>query len=110
MRSCLRLLVTATPYLAYFVAGVIVCIAWQKARAWTVGRRSGGETQEEERPDVGEDLRALAKGGDHVLLTALRKRLGVADTKAVRKLLKAEEIPVRSGYPKGAQERSVAPR
>ncbi|MEV0526028.1 hypothetical protein AB0I66_21565 [Streptomyces sp. NPDC050439] len=100
----LRLIVTAVPYVAYFVAGVIVCVGWQKARAWIVGRRSGGdEADEEELPDVGEALRELSKGEQHVLLTALRKRLGVADTKTVRRLLKAERIDVRAGVrtPKG---------
>jgi hypothetical protein len=100
----LRLVVTYFPYIAYFVAGVIVCGAWQKARAWIVGRRSSGdEADEEEPPDVGEALRELSKGEHHVLLTALQKNLGVADTKAVRKLLKAEKIPARAGVrtPKG---------
>ncbi|MFD3574758.1 hypothetical protein [Streptomyces sp. NPDC058644] len=100
----LRLIVTAAPYAAYFVAGVIVCAAWQKARAWIGQRRSGDdEAEEEEQPDVGEALRKLGKGGQHVLLTGLRKELRVDDTKAVRKLLKAEKIRVRSGVrtPKG---------
>ncbi|MFE0132408.1 hypothetical protein ACFWY6_12675 [Streptomyces sp. NPDC059037] len=95
----LRLIVTAFPYAAYFVAGVITCTVWQRARAWLAKRRSGDveESAEEELPDVGEALRTLGEGGNHVLLTALRKELGVADTKAVRALLKAEKIRVRSG-------------
>lgn len=100
----LRLIVTRFPYVAYFVAGVIVCVGWQKARAWIVGRRSGGDEEtEEEPPDVGEALRKLGKGGQHVLLTGLRKELRVADTTTVRALLKAEKIRVRSGVrtPKG---------
>lgn len=94
----LRLIVTHFPYVAYFVAGVIVCVGWQKARAWIAGRRSSGEeADEEEPPDAGEALRELSKGEHHVLLTTLQKRLGVADTKAVRALLKAEEVRVRAG-------------
>lgn len=99
----LRLIVTHFPYVAYFVAGVIVCLAWQKARAWITRRRGDEAEAEEEEPDVGEALRDLSKGEHHVLLSALRKRLGVADTKAVRALLKAERIDVRAGVrtPKG---------
>ncbi|MEU4996567.1 hypothetical protein [Streptomyces sp. NPDC021622] len=100
-----RLVVTRVPYIAYFVAGVIACVVWQRARAWLTKRRGGDaeESEEQEPPDVGEALRALGKGGNHVLLTALRKELGVDDTKAVRALLKTEKIRVRSGVrtPKG---------
>lgn len=100
-----RLVVTRVPYAAYFVAGIIACALWQRARAWVARRRHNAdeESEQEEPPDVGEALRELSNGEHHVLLTALRKRLGVDDTKAVRKLLKAERIRVRSGVrtPKG---------
>lgn len=98
----LRALVTAAPYTAYFVAGVIVTAVWHKARAWRSKRR-GEDGDEEEEPDVVEALQYLGRNGDHVLLTQLQKRLGVADTKAVRRLLKAEKIRVRPGVraPKG---------
>lgn len=94
-----RQVVTAAPYVAYFVAGIVACAVWQRARAWVSKRRSGDceEVEEQEPPDVGEALRVLGKGGHHVLLTGLRKELGVADTKAVRALLKADGIRVRPG-------------
>jgi len=46
---------------------------------------------------VVEALQHLGRRGDSVLLTQLRKRLGAADTKAVKALLKAEGIRVRAG-------------
>lgn len=98
----LRVIVRAAPYTAYFVAGVIVTAAWHKARAWR-SRRHGEDGDEEEEPDVAEALRYLSRNGDHVLLTQLQKHVGAKDTKAVRRLLKAEKIKVRPGVraPKG---------
>lgn len=99
----LRVVVTVAPYSAYFVAGVLVCLAWQRVRAWARGRSEGEGAADEDVPDVAEALRYLSRGGDHVLLTQLQKYLRAADTKAVRKLLKAEKIRVRDGVrtPKG---------
>ena len=95
----LKAVVTAAPYTAYFVAGVLACVAWQKARAWLGKRRDepAEEGQDEEEQDVAVALRELSGPGRNVLLTELKKKLGVADTKAVRSLLKAAGIRVRDG-------------
>jgi hypothetical protein len=94
----LRVIVTVAPYSAYFVAGVLVTVGWQRAAGWLRRRREDrGEPEDEEELDVVEALQYLGRNGDHVLLTQLRKRLGAKDTKAVRKLLKAEKIRVRPG-------------
>jgi hypothetical protein len=94
----LRVVVTVAPYSAYFVAGVLVCLGWQRVAGWLRRRREDREeAADEEEPDVVEALQHLGRNGDHVLLTQLRKRCGAADTKAVRKLLKAEKIRVRGG-------------
>lgn len=97
-----RLVVIRVPYVAYFVAGIIVGTVWQRARARLAKRREGDsgveeETEEAAPPDVAETLRLLSMGQHHVLLTSLQRSLGVADTKAVRKLLKADGIRVRPG-------------
>ena len=94
----LRVVVRAAPYTAYFVVGVLVTVGWQRAAGWLRHRRDDREeAEDEEEPDVVEALQHLGRNGDHVLLTQLRKRCGAADTKTVRKLLKAEKIRVRSG-------------
>jgi hypothetical protein len=94
----LRVVVTVAPYSAYFVAGVLVCLGWQRVAGWLRRRRENREeAADQEEPDVVEALQHLGRNGDHVLLTQLRKRCGAADTKAVRKLLKAEKIRVRGG-------------
>jgi hypothetical protein len=94
----LRVVVRAAPYTAYFVVGILVTVGWQRAAGWLRRRREGREEVEvEEEPDVVEALQHLGRNGDHVLLTQLRKRCGAADTKTVRKLLKAERIRVRDG-------------
>lgn len=95
----LKAVVTVAPYTAYFVAGILFCLGWQRARSWVAGRResAGEEDEEAEFPDVAEALMDLGRRGDSVLLTQLRKRLRVADTKAVKALLKDEGIRVRAG-------------
>jgi hypothetical protein len=94
----LRVVVMVAPYTAYFVVGVLVTVGWQRAVGWLRHRRDDrGEAEVEEEPDVVEALQHLGRNGDHVLLTQLRKRCGAADTKTVRKLLKAEKIRVRGG-------------
>lgn len=92
-------IVAAVPETAYIVVGILVCLGWQRARAWLAGRRETAEDEpdEEPGPDVAQALRALSGTGEHVLLTQLQKRLGVPDTKAVRALLKTAGIRVRSG-------------
>ncbi|REE62146.1 hypothetical protein BX257_4759 [Streptomyces sp. 3212.3] len=91
--------VAALPELAYVIVGILACRAWDKARAWYARRgRSNAEDQAQtEDLDVAAALRSLAGAGRNVLLTELRGELGVADTKAVRELLDAAGIRVRSG-------------
>lgn len=91
-------LVVAFPWIAYVLIGAGLAVGWQRAAAWARARKESEEGQaEEEQPDIVGALRQLGQKGDHVLLTQLRKQLGAADTKAVRKLLKAEKIRVRAG-------------
>jgi len=89
--------IVAFSYVAYFVAGVLSCWGWQRVAGWIEARGEDVEDEAEEEPDVVEALRYLGRDGDHVLLTQLQKRLGVKDTKAVRKLLKAAKISPRPG-------------
>jgi len=96
----MKAVITAVPYVAYFVAGLLVCHGWHRLGAWRARRRDGqteDEADEEETPDVVDALQHLGRGGNSVLLTQLRKRLRVADTKAVKALLKDEGIRVRAG-------------
>lgn len=91
----LKAVITVAPYTAYFVAGVLVCLAWQKAEAWLRKRRgepAEGE-QEEAKPDVAEALRRLIGDDKGVLLTRLRDDLKLPDTKAVKSLLNEAGIP-----------------
>ncbi|MFC7909051.1 hypothetical protein [Streptomyces nigra] len=97
----LKAVVTAAPYVAYFVAGVLVTVGVQKARAWW-GRRGTGDSDgeasgEAEQPDVGEALRRLVGDDKGVLLTTLRDDLKLPSTKAVKELLRAEGIPWKAG-------------
>ncbi|MEV8042444.1 hypothetical protein AB0P02_01185 [Streptomyces griseoluteus] len=91
----LRAVVTAAPYTAYFVAGVLVGLAWQRASGWIARRRTPvvEEEQEAEQPDVAAALRDLVGDDRGVLLTVLRDHLKLPDTKAVKALLDAEGIP-----------------
>lgn len=85
----LKAIVSTAPYTAYFVAGVLACLAWQKVRAWLGNRRGGSAEgdQEEAQPDIGEALRVLVGNDNGVLLTRLQRYLNVANTKAVKQLL-----------------------
>ncbi|MFB8419003.1 hypothetical protein ACFC63_26215, partial [Streptomyces albidoflavus] len=91
--------VAAVPETAYVVVGVLLCLAWQRATRWFARRRQDDEDEPaaEEAPDVAAALRTLSGDGRHVLLTELQKAVGAPDTKAVRTLLKAAGIRVRSG-------------
>ncbi|WP_432041432.1 hypothetical protein [Streptomyces cadmiisoli] len=85
----LKAIVTAAPYVAYFVAGILVTLAWQKARACIRGRREGDgeQTEPEPTPDVGEALRRLVADDNGVLLTRVRDDLKLPNTKRVKQLL-----------------------
>ncbi|MFI0530298.1 hypothetical protein ACH3XX_09640 [Streptomyces scabiei] len=85
----LKAVVTAAPYIAYFVVGILCTIGWQKAWArW--GKRGSSDAEgvpEAAKPDVGEALRRLVGDDNGVLLTRLRDDLKLSDTKAVKQLL-----------------------
>ena len=85
----LKAVVTAAPYVAYFVVGILCTIGWQKAWArW--GKRGSSDAEAEPetaKPDVGEALRRLVGADNGVLLTRLRDDLKLPDTKAVKQLL-----------------------
>ncbi|MDT0567898.1 hypothetical protein RM704_10520 [Streptomyces sp. DSM 3412] len=85
----LKAIVTVAPYVAYSVAGVLACLAWQKGRAWLGSRRASDADEAEERPapDVGEALRRLVGDDNGVLLTRLRDDQKLPDTKVVKQLL-----------------------
>lgn len=89
-------LVAAMPEIAYVVTGILVCLGWQKARARLTRRDDDGQEPEEEavEVDVAAALRELSgDAGTSVLLTTLRNRLKLPDTKAVKALLDEAGIP-----------------
>lgn len=90
-------LVAAFPWIAYVVVGVLGCLGWQKVRGWAGRRGSAEEDAEPEELDVVEALQHLGQKGDSVLLTQLQKRLGAADTKAVKALLDGAGVRWRDG-------------
>lgn len=93
----LKAVVTAAPYVAYFVVGILCTVGWQKARA-RLGRRRSSEGEEEApAPDVGEALRRLVGDDKGVLLTTLRDDLKLPDTKVVKALLDEAGIPWKAG-------------
>lgn len=87
--------VVAFPYVAYFMTGILACLAWQKVRARLGKRRDDDAERDQEAapPDVGEALRRLVGDDKGVLLTVLRDDLKLPSTKAVKALLKAAGIP-----------------
>lgn len=91
-------LVQAVPESAYVLIGAAGTVGVQRARAWNARRREP-TAEEKQAPavDIGEHLRTLADGGQNVLLTQIQKRAELPDTKAVRALLDAAGIRVRSG-------------
>lgn len=95
----MKAIVSVAPYVAYFVAGILVTVGVQKARArW--GRRDDRQDQADEEaapPDVGAALRRLVSDDKGVLLTSLRDDLKLPDTKAVKALLKSAGIPWKAG-------------
>lgn len=88
-------LVAALPEIAYVVTGVLICLGWQKARARLTRRDDDQEPGEEAvEVDVAAALRDLSgAAGTSVLLTTLRNRLKLPDTKAVKALLDEAGIP-----------------
>lgn len=95
-------IVAAAPWVAYVVVGILGTLGWQKVRGW-INRRQrsddedAGDEQEPDSLDVLIALQFLGRGGANVLLTELRKELGVADTKAVKALLDEKGVRWREG-------------
>lgn len=92
----LKAIVTAFPYVAYYVAGLLTCWGWHKARTWLNRRRDDDQEPGEDavEVDVAAALRDLSgDAGTSVLLTTLQKRLQLPDTKAVKALLDEAGIP-----------------
>lgn len=88
--------VIAFPYVAYFVAGILTCRAWDKARA-RHARRTHEEPAEEESAEDVDIVDVLQQLDRSMLLTELRDDLELPDTKAVKALLGAASIPWRAG-------------
>ncbi|MFI2033711.1 hypothetical protein ACH470_03265 [Streptomyces bottropensis] len=112
----LKAVVTAAPYVAYVVVGILCTIGWQKARArW--GKRGSSDAEDEPeaaKPDVGEALRRLVGDDNGVLLTRLRDDLKLSDTKAVKQLLDADGITWKAvrtsrGNGPGVHKTSIPP-
>ncbi|MBE4790998.1 hypothetical protein [Streptomyces caniscabiei] len=86
----LKALVTAFPYVAYYVAGLLTCWGWSKGRS-RLTRRADDDQEHEDiaiEIDIAGALRRLSgDAGSSVLLTALRDHLTLPDTKAVKALL-----------------------
>lgn len=102
----LKVTVSTAPYVAYFVAGILAAVAWQKGRAWLRGCRDdeGEQPEDAPTPDVGEALRRLVGEDRGVLLTRLRDDLKLPDTKRVKELLDDADItwkPVRTARGNG---------
>jgi hypothetical protein len=95
--------VAALPETAYVVVGIASTLGWQRCRAWREAREEAGEQDNEQPVDVVAHLRALGAGGGHVLLTRLQSAAGLPDTKAVRALLDAAGIRVRTGVRAGGK-------
>ncbi|MFD3535221.1 hypothetical protein [Streptomyces sp. NPDC058664] len=98
--------VYAVPELGYTIAGALATVAVGKARSWAAGRRRDvdeGEADEEEPVDIVAVLQDLGHGGEHVRLTQLQEAAGLPDTKTVRALLEAADIPIRTGVRAGGK-------
>lgn len=95
----MKAIVTVAPYVAYFVAGILVTLGVQKARArWGQrGDRAEAEQQEAATPDVGAALRRLVGDDNGVLLTRLQRDLKLPNTKVVKALLEDAGIEWKAG-------------
>ncbi|MDX3294633.1 hypothetical protein PV569_13045 [Streptomyces scabiei] len=95
----LKAIITAFPYVAYYVAGLLTSWGWQRARTWL--NRRGDDVQEpgdEHGPDALDAVIALhaLSRGNSVLLTALRDELELPDTKTVKALLDEADVPYKA--------------
>ncbi|MFE2967569.1 hypothetical protein ACFXKC_28625 [Streptomyces sp. NPDC059340] len=99
----LAAVVIVFPYVAYFVAGVMACRGWQKARGW-IGRRWGSSDEtapladEVTAEDVVETLHEVAN--PNVFLADFAAAFDL-DTGAARALLEEREIRVRRAVRNG---------
>lgn len=101
-------IVAAFPEVAYVAVGALVTIGAQKLKAWRAARDEREEEQEEtELPDVAAALRRLIGDDKGVLLTTLQKDLHLPDTKTVKQLLEAEDIPWKAGRTRAGNGPSV---
>lgn len=95
----LKAVVTVAPYSAYFVAGILVTVGWQKVRGWFRRRRGGDEEEDEQdRETLAETMHRLA--GPHVFLADLAVERGLSK-EAARALLEALGVRVRRAVRNG---------
>ncbi|WP_369778849.1 hypothetical protein [Streptomyces sp. R33] len=92
----------AVPETAYYVTGLLTAAGIRKARTWVAARRNG-EQPDDKPVNIVAVLQDLAAGGEHVRLTQLQQAAGLPDTKAVRALLAAVGIPIRTGVRAGGR-------
>jgi hypothetical protein len=101
--AALAAIVIVFPYVAYFVAGIMACRGWQKARGW-IGRRQGSSDEtapaadEVTAEDVVETLHEVAN--PNVFLADFAAAFDL-DTGAARALLEGHEIRVRRAVRNG---------
>ncbi|WP_019061745.1 hypothetical protein [Streptomyces prunicolor] len=113
----LKVVVTAYPYVAYFVAGILCTLGWQKARSWLEKRRKDNEDDEEQPDDeaAAHELtrarltRALhAVGAPHAHTSALAEHLNTT-ADHVRQALDAAGIPRSGGVRMKGRKVAVSP-
>ncbi|MFF7881016.1 hypothetical protein ACH40F_07940 [Streptomyces sp. NPDC020794] len=96
-------IVAVLPETAYFVAGIMACLGWQKTRGW-IGRRQGHSDEappavdEVTAEDVVETLHEVAN--PNVFLADFAAAFDL-DTAAARALLEGHEIRVRRAVRNG---------
>lgn len=86
-------IVVVFPWVAYFVAGILACRGWDKAHAWRARRSEDVPADDDEGADEVDIVAVLQQLERSVLLTELRAETGLPDTKAVKALLSAADIP-----------------
>lgn len=98
-------IVMVVPETGYYVAGLLTAAGVRRTRTWASRRREAAEAEadEQEPVDIVAALQRLGEGGEHVRLTQLQEAAGLPDTKAVRALLDAADIPIRPGVRAGGK-------
>lgn len=89
--------VYAVPETGYYAAGLLTTAGIRKAITWHARRHGGGEQPEaEDTVDIVGLLHELSpQGASNVRLTQLAEAASLPDTKPVRALLTAADIPVK---------------